>query len=507
MFHARTVPRARVSVIALIGVFFGAQAAVAQSVEHGSTHAMYPLANVAAHATAQAVVPPSTPTSAAPRGPLARMQKNPDPSGGTPPFVLTDQAGTIQRYVEPVPGSDLEPYVGQVVIVRHDTGRTLLSSQLELPPQPLYPMLGESAVSSESAVVVGPSTSGRPSPSSGAMTVQQAQYADDDNATVELLDDGAATPKENEQLDKDGAPDGSAHHEGGYPVFPDDMLPAEMERMGIDAQNCCPEAMQAFPVETYGEMPCPNCHGSYRAPGYAMDAAYGQPFDPADWQPPRYFAEVELNMLRAHVVEDAVGKLSEKYEFSPRFIVGFTGIGPLNGRVRYWLYRRDTPTLGGDSLRLEFDVLDIEGTHYFAARRSEVVLAAGLRLGHIELIDGDNREAGGDLMGMTFAADGRTPLQSFDGGRIAWVYGGRLSILGGDWDGDNRFINRRIRDDNIVVHELYTGLEFMRRYRDVDFRARLAFELQNWHSDVLSESADFGTIGFIGPGLRVGAEF
>ncbi len=47
----------------------------------------------------------------------------------------------------------------------------------------------------------------------------------------------------------------------------------------------------------------------------------------------------------------------------------------------------------------------------------------------------------------------------------------------------------------------------MRRYRDVDFRARLAFEVQNWHSDVLSESADIGAIGFIGPGLRVGAEF
>jgi hypothetical protein len=65
--------------------------------------------------------------------PLARLVHNPDPADGSPPYALTDQAGTIQRYVEPVPGIDLEPYVGYAVIVRHDTGRTLLASQLELP--------------------------------------------------------------------------------------------------------------------------------------------------------------------------------------------------------------------------------------------------------------------------------------------------------------------------------------------------------------------------------------
>ena len=73
------------------------------------------------------------PISSSPRNPLARLVHNPDSSDGSPPYALTDQAGTIQRYVEPVPGIDLEPYVGYAVIVRHDTGRTLLASQLELP--------------------------------------------------------------------------------------------------------------------------------------------------------------------------------------------------------------------------------------------------------------------------------------------------------------------------------------------------------------------------------------
>jgi hypothetical protein len=67
------------------------------------------------------------------RRPLARLVRNPNTSDGSPPYALTDQAGTIQRYVEPVPGIDLESYVGYAVIVRHDTGRTLLASQLELP--------------------------------------------------------------------------------------------------------------------------------------------------------------------------------------------------------------------------------------------------------------------------------------------------------------------------------------------------------------------------------------
>jgi hypothetical protein len=73
------------------------------------------------------------PVSNTERRPLARLVRNPDTSDGSPAFALTDQSGTIQRYVEPVPGIDLESYVGYAVIVRHDTGRTLLASQLELP--------------------------------------------------------------------------------------------------------------------------------------------------------------------------------------------------------------------------------------------------------------------------------------------------------------------------------------------------------------------------------------
>jgi len=49
-------------------------------------------------------------------------------------------------------------------------------------------------------------------------------------------------------------------------------------------------------------------------------------------------------------------------------------------------------------------------------------------------------------------------------------------------------------------------VEFARQYRSLDLRARLAFEMQNWHSDVLAESAD-ASLGIVGPGIRLGAEF
>ncbi len=77
------------------------------------------------------------------RMPLARLIRNPDESGTGPQFALADQAGNIQRYVEPVPGIDLEPYVGYAVKVRHDTGRTLLASQLVLPGQESDSILDE----------------------------------------------------------------------------------------------------------------------------------------------------------------------------------------------------------------------------------------------------------------------------------------------------------------------------------------------------------------------------
>jgi hypothetical protein len=66
-------------------------------------------------------------------GPLAVLVRTADTSQGQPPYSLVDQFGRVQRYVEPSHGIDLEPYVGRQVRVKHDSGRTLLASQITLP--------------------------------------------------------------------------------------------------------------------------------------------------------------------------------------------------------------------------------------------------------------------------------------------------------------------------------------------------------------------------------------
>ena len=64
----------------------------------------------------------------------AKLVRNTSGKDGAPAFALVDKYGGVLRYVEPVEKVKLEPYVGRIVGVRHDTGDTLLASQLVFPP-------------------------------------------------------------------------------------------------------------------------------------------------------------------------------------------------------------------------------------------------------------------------------------------------------------------------------------------------------------------------------------
>jgi hypothetical protein len=154
-------------------------------------------------------------------------------------------------------------------------------------------------------------------------------------------------------------------------------------------------------------------------------------------------------------------------------------------------------------------VFDIEATHRFQAGRADVGLAVGMRIAGIDLEDDDEDRVGTDLIGMTLAADARTPLCNFAEGTVSWVYGGRLSILGGDWGGSptSDFLPAPLRDDNVMAEEIYVGVEYATGHRGFNVRGRLAFEIQNWHSDVLAQEAGTDSIGFIGPGAHVGVAF
>jgi hypothetical protein len=429
------------------------------------------------------------------RGVLARLVKNPQLSGGLPPFALTDQAGTIQRYVEPVEGTDLDPYLGQVVVVRHDTGRTLLASQLELPQQLLLPLVDERALAQ------GPADRD---------PIQPVQFADGNDATVELLPENAVTPQ-SADADKTRElkdPSDSISLQGDAIESRDESTGPTMPPMTVlgDASSLHGTiGNEELPSEWDFVEPCPQCDGYHVTPECNLEfgghlGPWGQEKSPRS----RLFMDVEFNFFRTHIVDNPLGKLSEKYEFSPRVSLGFRDTGNLDGRARYWSYDHDTRTLSGSTINVQFDVLDLEGIHLFLGRRSELQLASGLRLASIDLSEGGTT-AGADLLGITVAADGRTCLCEFQDGLFTWVYGGRLSVLGGDWGGEagNPFVTGRTQDDNVIVHELHAGIDYAICHGDFDLHTRLGFEMQNWHSDALAQTS----IGIIGPNFLFGAEF
>jgi len=103
----------------------------------------------------------------------------------------------------------------------------------------------------------------------------------------------------------------------------------------------------------------------------------------------------------------------------------------------------------------------------------------------------------------------RTSVSRSCRGDCAVVYGARWSILGGDWEGadNNDFVGGPVRDDNVVVQELYCGAEWAYYGDRCSLFTRLVFEMQNWHSDAISQELGVDTLGFVGPGVHLGANF
>lgn len=217
------------------------------------------------------------------------------------------------------------------------------------------------------------------------------------------------------------------------------------------------------------------------------------------------YGAVELYWARLHLSEDVTGKLSESYNISPRFVLGYESAGGLGARVRYWNYSRATRLIGqDDDIRFELDVIDLEGTNHIQFHRTDLRLGGGLRLADVNTLDVDNDAAYNDMCGLTVAADLRTQFALLNN-RVAAVYGGRISLLGGDWDGStgHDFINRS-RDNNIVVHELYSGLEYRQNFGGRNFFTRMVWEMQTWQNDSMERADSFG---FVGPSLQLGSSY
>jgi hypothetical protein len=238
----------------------------------------------------------------------------------------------------------------------------------------------------------------------------------------------------------------------------------------------------------------------------------------------RFYGEIQLLWVRPHVSEDWIGKLSESHDFAPRYVLGYEDRCGLGGRVRYWRYDDEVDVLWTeDSIAFQLDVLDVEVTNRFQLCRTDIVLAGGFRYAGWDLRCYDNGVVDIDAYGLTMAADLSTLVCCHGCNRWSFVYGGRLSILGGDWEGDNALIDTipgypGVRDDSLLVHELYAGVEYAYCHCEYDLYMRAVFEMQNWRSDVLSEPgigtglADYSvgstsSIGFYGPSLQFGVRY
>jgi hypothetical protein len=222
-----------------------------------------------------------------------------------------------------------------------------------------------------------------------------------------------------------------------------------------------------------------------------------------------YYAEIQNIFMRAHFSSQVGGKLSEKYEWSPRIVLGYESPNGLGSRLRWWSYSRTNRTVDdSEAYHLDLSVFDAEGTARFSTRRADLVIAGGLRYANFEIEEEDvAREIAADLPGLTFAADGRMAICCVNRSQWSAVCGARWSLLGGDWEGESNDLVDVVYDDNVTTQEIYGGVEYLCHDCNYDLFARLVFEMQNWRSDALGETSATDSIGFIGPAIHCGAAF
>jgi hypothetical protein len=223
-----------------------------------------------------------------------------------------------------------------------------------------------------------------------------------------------------------------------------------------------------------------------------------------------WYADVNFMFLRTHFTDrTVVGKIAEKYEFSPRLVLGTANDSGRGGRLRFWSYDRTTQSLNapGQSLGVDIEVTDLEGTHIIHSKHTDLVLSGGVRWIDVKL-DIPSGRSRADMPAATFAVDVWTTLCIDPRFALEWatVGGARWSISGTDWEGSGGLIEPQ-RDDNLTIQELYGGIVCRRQGCGYDLYMRFLLEAQNWRSDVLGASTSADSIGFVGCGLSTAVAF
>lgn len=207
---------------------------------------------------------------------------------------------------------------------------------------------------------------------------------------------------------------------------------------------------------------------------------------------PGLYADIQMLWFDSPIRDENLGSDvrddSGLTEFAPRFIIGYDD--DLGARIRWWTFERNTTLLGGSftstDVRQTFDVVDLEATTHVRWAASDILLSGGARIAHIDRFEhylGGNFdiEQKATLYGITLAGEGRTKIYAHDLWGAAFVYGGRFSVLEGDWGGS---MSRSVfimpppfpQNERFIVPEVFTGLEgnYGRAF------TRLTVEMQDW---------------------------
>lgn len=441
------------------------------------------------------------PSSMQAGGPVAILVRNPGLSPGEPAFALADPTGAIQRLVEPTSGADLESRVGQIVRVKHDSGRTLLSSQLEF-------------VGNHSGVIPAAyeNRNSRPRPRPGVRTAQAGSVISEGVIAEEI-----SVPGESQ------------------PIWRDEMEMSQSHSQGMSRGSCNCERCRAARGESFAPMDegsfhggmscdCPQCRSRRGGLGwdccicdaifgdrrsqhtqcgpngcnldgfgdcnYECGAPYGNPgcCDFGGCQGDRWtrvnpglIGSAEIIFFRAYDSEPDSSQ-SSKHETAGRFELGHMNETGRSWKVRY--FRFDDPNFdGNNSLDLQYLDLIYAGRFTLGCNwRGE--LEGGVRWARVDdQFDNRYNRAFGPVIG------GQLRAPCCLGTDLDWYGIARQSFQYGTEQNSGFY-------GTFAISEVQLGAEFQRCTCGGTGFARAFIEGQSWQGMEDEDSEDVGLFGF-----------
>jgi hypothetical protein len=209
----------------------------------------------------------------------------------------------------------------------------------------------------------------------------------------------------------------------------------------------------------------------------------------------------DVDFLATELQSPVLGTDWDGFDFTTRIELGYEH-NSYGIRARYWRYDESFDFSPDVPFGIEFNVIDLEATK----RMGDFLVSGGFRIAD-ESLSITQTEADTTQFGVTFAAEGNSGLLGGECWGLSAVYGGRISLLQGDWDwhpGISTTLQQigRFQNDAQQVLEGFAGLE---AYYGHAF-TRVALEMQNWESNAIERRGWLDT-GFTSIGTTVGVRF